>query len=75
MTAELRILLLHGLLHLLGYDHETSEEDMIEVRLVSTNPYQFLPSGIFCLIAEVANRISSFPVYGVCAAENEDGRS
>ena len=35
VTAELRVLVLHGLLHLAGYDHETDhgEMDRIERRL------------------------------------------
>jgi rRNA maturation RNase YbeY len=33
LSSEIRILLVHGLLHLLGYDHETSEDDLVEVRL------------------------------------------
>jgi rRNA maturation RNase YbeY len=32
VQTEMRILLVHGLLHLLGYDHETSPEDLKEVR-------------------------------------------
>ena len=28
---ELRVLLVHGLLHLMGYDHETSDEDLAEM--------------------------------------------
>ncbi len=31
LQTELRILLVHGLLHLLGYDHETGEEDFLEM--------------------------------------------
>jgi len=31
LRDEVRILLVHGLLHLLGYDHETNREDYIEV--------------------------------------------
>ena len=32
LDHELRVLLVHGLLHLLGYDHETSPEDAAEMR-------------------------------------------
>jgi rRNA maturation RNase YbeY len=28
---EMRVLLLHGFLHLLGYDHETNDEDMVSI--------------------------------------------
>jgi rRNA maturation RNase YbeY len=28
---ELRVLMVHGLLHLLGYDHETNDEDLAEM--------------------------------------------
>jgi len=31
LRAELRVLMVHGVLHLLGYDHETSEEDYNEM--------------------------------------------
>lgn len=31
LRDELRILLVHGLLHLLGYDHETGREDLVEM--------------------------------------------
>jgi rRNA maturation RNase YbeY len=31
LRDEMRILLVHGLLHLLGYDHETSQEDLLEM--------------------------------------------
>ncbi len=32
LLQEQRVLLVHGLLHLLGYDHETSAEDAAEMR-------------------------------------------
>jgi rRNA maturation RNase YbeY len=31
LRDELRVLLVHGLLHLLGYDHETGEQDLLEM--------------------------------------------
>lgn len=31
LETELRVLMVHGLLHLLGYDHETNDEDLAEM--------------------------------------------
>ncbi|MCK6520570.1 rRNA maturation RNase YbeY [Myxococcota bacterium] len=31
LQTELRVLMVHGLLHLLGYDHETNDEDLAEM--------------------------------------------
>jgi rRNA maturation RNase YbeY len=31
LQTELRVLLVHGLLHLLGYDHETSHDELVEM--------------------------------------------
>jgi probable rRNA maturation factor len=49
LTTELRVLLVHGLLHLVGFDHETGEDD---ARIMAAEEVRLL--GLLGVPAEVA---------------------
>jgi probable rRNA maturation factor len=54
LEHELRVLLVHGFLHLLGYDHETSEEDAAEMRAAEGRLLAVLQADERGLIARAA---------------------
>lgn len=55
LAQELRVLLVHGFLHLLGYDHETSEEDAAEMRAAEGRLLAVLQAEGHGLIARAAS--------------------
>ncbi|KAJ1486935.1 hypothetical protein T484DRAFT_1942443 [Baffinella frigidus] len=55
LQTELRVLMVHGLLHLLGYDHETAESDAEEMRDAETRLLDRLGWGGQGLIAFAAD--------------------
>jgi probable rRNA maturation factor len=54
LEHELRVLLVHGFLHLLGYDHETGEEDAAEMRAAEGRLLAVLQAEGHGLIARAA---------------------